>query len=136
MCFPECVPGYEPVPNACICRPIKDAGGSDAPSDQAETGDAAETLASCAPGTTCGAGSLCIEGCPSSANPSIGAVPGVCGVPGRDTCGCGVIADPCDTPGTVCLMPACCDHAGICVTPTERAAICARPEGAHFDCSI
>jgi hypothetical protein len=32
-------------------------------------------------------------------------------------------------------MPACCDFDGICVTPSERAAICARPEGAHFDCS-
>jgi hypothetical protein len=32
-------------------------------------------------------------------------------------------------------MPACCDFEGICVTPSERAAICARPEGAHFDCS-
>jgi hypothetical protein len=32
-------------------------------------------------------------------------------------------------------MPACCDYDGICVTPAERAAICARPEGAHFDCA-
>jgi hypothetical protein len=32
-------------------------------------------------------------------------------------------------------MPACCDYEGICVTPTERAAICLRPEGAHFDCT-
>ena len=63
------------------------------------------------------------------------AVPGICSVPGRDTCGCGAVSDPCDTPGTVCLMPACCDYPGICVTPAERASICARPEGAHFDCS-
>jgi hypothetical protein len=32
-------------------------------------------------------------------------------------------------------MPACCDYEGICVTPSERAEICSRPEGAHFDCS-
>jgi hypothetical protein len=83
----------------------------------------------------CGAGSTCIEGCPSSAEPSVGAVGGICSVPGRDTCGCGAVADPCDTPGTVCLMPACCDYEGICVTPTERAEICSRPESTHFDCS-
>jgi hypothetical protein len=32
-------------------------------------------------------------------------------------------------------MPACCDYEGLCVTPGERAEICSRPEGAHFDCS-
>jgi hypothetical protein len=32
-------------------------------------------------------------------------------------------------------MPACCDYEGVCVTPAERAAVCARPEGAHFDCT-
>jgi len=32
-------------------------------------------------------------------------------------------------------MPTCCDYQGICVTPAERADICSRPEGAHFDCS-
>jgi hypothetical protein len=31
-------------------------------------------------------------------------------------------------------MPACCDYEGICVTPGERDAICARPEAVHFDC--
>ena len=32
-CFPDCVAGYEPVPDACTCRPIADAAvdaGSDA----------------------------------------------------------------------------------------------------------
>jgi hypothetical protein len=98
--------------------------------------DDGNAFSSCTPsGATCGAGSACIEGCPSSAKQSIGDVPGICSVPGRDTCGCGVVVDPCVTPGTICLMPACCDYQGICVTPAERAAICARPEGAHFDCS-
>lgn len=143
-CYPNCAQGYEPIPNGCGCRPAQDAGRFDAPVDQtegrdtggqAEGGDSGSALASCAPATGCGTGSTCIEGCPSSARPSIGSVPGICSVPGRDSCGCGAALDPCTTPGTVCLMPACCDYEGICVTPPERAAICARPEGAHFDCS-
>jgi hypothetical protein len=32
-------------------------------------------------------------------------------------------------------MPKCCDYEGICVTPDERVAICARPEGSRFDCT-
>ena len=135
-CYLSCAPGYEQAPNTCSCRAIADAGNSDLSSEQTDaTGDTGSALASCAPATGCGAGSTCIEGCPASAKPSIGAVPGICSGPGRDTCGCGAVLDPCDTPGTVCLMPACCDYEGICVTPAERAAICARPEGAHFDCS-
>jgi hypothetical protein len=133
-CLPDCIPGYEPVPNACSCRPVQDAGIKDATAEQMETGNAEEALGSCTPDAGCGSGSLCIGGCPSSAMPSIGAAGGICSVPGRDTCGCGAVLDPCTTPGTVCLMPACCDYEGICVTPAERAAICARPEGAHFDC--
>ena len=135
MCYPNCMPGYEPIPNGCGCRVVQDAGPSDAVADQIEASDGGAALASCTPDAGCGTGSMCIEGCPSSAKPSIGAVGGICSVPGRDTCGCGVALDPCTTPGTICLMPACCDYEGICVTPAERAAICARPESAHFDCS-
>src|SRR5256885_3397019 len=52
MCLPDCVPGYEPVPNACTCRPVDDAGGGfDAVSDRTETGDADGGLASCDPDT-------------------------------------------------------------------------------------
>jgi len=29
-CAVDCAPGYEPVPNACTCRPVSDAGGTDA----------------------------------------------------------------------------------------------------------
>jgi hypothetical protein len=143
-CNVDCIPGYEPTSDGCSCHPVPDAGadrnrfdasdGSTSPdgSDGATDGG---PLASCVPGTACGSGSTCIEGCPASVRPSIGAVGGICSVPGRDTCGCGVALDTCQTPGTVCLMPACCDYEGICVTPAERAAICARPEAAHFDCS-
>ena len=134
-CYPDCVQGYEPIPNGCGCRPVQDAGGLDTPADQTDGGDSGSALASCEPAAGCGTGSTCIEGCPSSARPSIGSAPGICSVPGRDTCGCGAVLDPCTTPGTACLMPACCDYEGICVTPAERASICARPEGAHFDCS-
>ena len=134
-CNVDCIQGYEPIPSGCGCRPVPATGGLDASVDQAEGGDSGSALASCEPATGCGAGSTCIGGCPSSAKPSIGSVPGVCSVPGRDTCGCGAVLAPCTTAGTTCLMPACCDYEGICVTPSERAAICARPEGAHFDCS-
>lgn len=140
-CYPDCVAGYEPVPNACTCRPVADAatdGASSDATDESTVLDAASDgspLGSCVPGSVCGPGSTCIEGCPASAKPAIGSVGGICSVPGRDTCGCGATIDTCTTPGTVCLMPACCDYEGICVTPAERAAICARPESAHFDCS-
>ena len=138
-CQIDCALGYEAVPDACSCRPIPDAGMDRNASDAAGGKDAATgdggPLASCVPGGTCGTGSTCIEGCPASARPSIGAVGGICSVPGRDTCGCGAVLDTCQTPGTVCLMPACCDYEGLCVTPTERAAICARPEAVHFDCT-
>lgn len=106
--------------------------GADAVVDS--SADAADApiapLASCTPTASCGAGSDCITGCPTS-----GPERGVCSVPGRDMCGCGAVLDPCETPGTVCLMPACCDYKGVCVTPAERADICSRPEGARFDCN-
>jgi hypothetical protein len=136
-CSVNCADGYEKNPGNCSCRPIRDGGadaiaasdgGSDAASDAA-------LLASCLPGSACGAGSTCIDGCPASRLPANTTAGGVCSVAGRDTCGCGGVLDPCDTPGTVCLMPACCDFQGVCVTPAERAAICARPEGVHFDCA-
>jgi hypothetical protein len=126
-CLPDCALGYEPVPHTCSCRPLPDAGTTDAPK--------AEPLASCAPAVGCVAGARCVEGCPRYRVTSSVPPVGVCTVPGRDSCGCGVVADPCETPGTFCLMPACCDFEGICVTAEERAAICARPEGAHFDCT-
>jgi len=136
-CIADCADGYEAVPNSCSCRPIQDAGSADSSADTAadaaSSADAtdAATLASCLPGTNaCGASSTCVQGCPNA-----GSQTGVCSVPGRDTCGCGGVLDPCDTPGMVCLMPACCDYQGICVTPAERAAICARVEGARFDCA-
>ena len=132
-CIADCADGYEPIPNSCSCRPILDAGSADSSADTASAADATDAgaLASCLLGTNaCGTGSTCIQGCPNT-----GSLAGVCSVPGRDTCGCGGVLDPCDTPGTVCLMPACCDYMGICVTPAERVAICARVESGHFDCA-
>ena len=126
-----------PPCDQCKCGLILDAAAvdssADAATNDASAADATEagTLASCLLGTNgCGAGSTCVQGCPNA-----GSLAGVCSVPGRDTCGCGGVLDPCDTPGTVCLMPACCDYQGICVTPAERAAICARVESGHFDCT-
>jgi len=123
-CFADCAEGYEIVPHTCSCRRVADAGLAPA-----------APLASCALAVGCTAGSTCIEGCPGFGTSSSVPAAGICSVPGRDSCGCGVVADPCETPGTTCLMPACCDYPGICVTPDERVAICARPEGAHFDCT-
>jgi hypothetical protein len=123
-CYPDCIYGYEPIPGECSCRPIPDGGGS-----------AGGPLSSCREGSACATGSRCIVGCPYLGSFSPNPANGICSVPGRDTCGCGGVLDPCDLPGTVCLMPACCDYQGICVTPDERAAICARPEGSHFDCT-
>ena len=138
-CFVDCAFGYEAAPNSCSCRLIADASvdGADRV-DSAGQSDAVPdgaALASCAPGSSCGTGSTCIAACPVPQDAAGGATGGICSVPGRDSCGCGIIADPCGSPGTLCLMPACCDYSGVCVTPTERAAICARPEGVHFDCS-
>jgi hypothetical protein len=126
-CAVDCADGFEPIPQSCLCRPTTDGGAGSGGSGG--TGGGGAPLATCSPAAPCGASSSCIRGCPSD-----GAVIGVCSVPGRDTCGCGGILDPCDAPGTTCLMPACCDNPGICVTPAERAEICARAEGAAFDC--
>jgi hypothetical protein len=32
-CYPDCIAGYEPVPNACTCRPVADAATDGASSD-------------------------------------------------------------------------------------------------------
>ena len=123
-CMVDCAPGYAPIPDECSCRPIPYSGGS-----------AGSPLGSCMSGNTCLYGLSCIEGCPASRLGLADAPPGICSIAGRDTCGCGAVDDPCETAGTVCLRPACCDFQGVCVTPDERAAICARPESVHFDCS-
>jgi len=133
-----CAAGFRPDDDTCICRPLNDAaaddGRGDASAVDSDTDDAA-MLASCGPAASgCGGGSTCIDGCPASHFPDAGSVGGVCSVPGRDTCGCGAVLDTCATAGTTCLMPACCDYPGVCVTPAERAEICARPESIHFDC--
>ena len=57
---------------------------------------------------------------------------GVCKVPGRETCGCGAAAQACTTAGTSCLMPSCCDHQGLCVTDSERQAVCSGLMASHF----
>lgn len=123
-CAVDCAPGYEVVPGACDCRPIPYSGGS-----------AGNPLGACLSSGPCLYGLTCIEGCPSSRLGRLDIPAGVCSIGGRDTCGCGAVDDPCTTAGTTCLKPACCDYHGVCVTAAERADICARPEGAHFDCS-
>jgi hypothetical protein len=35
-CYPDCIPGYEPVPNACTCRPAADAATDGNHSDRAD----------------------------------------------------------------------------------------------------
>jgi hypothetical protein len=56
-------------------------------------------------------------------------------VAGRETCGCGGVDQPCTTPGLDCLYPSCCDYQGLCLTPTERQAVCSGPMAAKFNCA-
>ena len=77
----------------------------------------------------CGQGSSCIGGCPLKGGG------GLCSVAGRETCGCGIIDQPCTTPGLECLYPSCCDYQGLCLTPDERQTVCAGPLAAKFNCA-
>lgn len=102
-------------------------------SDTADGGeDPAGPYPSCDPaqGGACGEGSFCREVCPGD-----GSAVGFCTIPDRDSCGCGGVFDPCDTAGTTCLMPSCCDYWGLCVTPDEGDSICDGLFAEHFDCS-
>jgi hypothetical protein len=85
-------------------------------------------------GGDCPPESTCVEGCPFGSSATITSPGGVCSIPGRESCGCGVVAQPCTTPGLECLMPACCDYGGLCVTPEEKAAVCNGPDGVRFRC--
>ena len=114
-----------------------DAGGPDGGDEDVAGTEAGAVLGPCAPGgqDACPAGSMCVQGCPSSG--AAGAKPpgGLCSAPGRESCGCGIIPSPCTTPGLDCLLPACCDNQGLCVTPQEKATICAGPDAFRFACA-
>jgi hypothetical protein len=91
-----------------------------------------EGLGPCAPNAAdaCGASSVCVEGCAIAGKP----VGGLCTVPGRPRCACGIVASPCESPDLDCLLPACCDLEGLCVTAAEKAKICAGPDAFRFAC--
>ena len=111
------------------------ANAPDASGDAAPDAAPAEALGHCDPlGAPCSGGVECVEGCPFSVRPGAGPRGGLCRVPGREQCGCGIVPSPCTTPGLDCLMPACCDDEGLCVTPQEKATICAGPDAFRFDC--
>jgi hypothetical protein len=95
-------------------------------------------LSHCVPGepSRCPADSSCVAGCPYGQNASIPTAGGLCSVPGRESCGCGAVVQPCTTQGSTCLMPSCCDNEGLCVTPDEQAAICAGPDAVRFQCAL
>jgi len=85
-------------------------------------------LATCSDDESCCEGSMCVGNtCP----PTQGA--GVCTPPDRDGCGCGAVWDDCDTPGTTCLSAG-CEYPGVCVTPSEMAAICNSADPGCFVC--
>lgn len=115
-----------------------EAGAADVSNDVVVSQDG--PLSHCIPGALahCSSGSTCVEGCPSPTaagpNSGISARGGVCSVPTRESCGCGVVLQPCTTPGLTCLMPSCCDYEGLCLTPDERATICAGPDAVRFHC--
>jgi hypothetical protein len=113
-----------------------DAAPDAALDDAAPHAAPAEALGHCDPlaANPCLGGVECVEGCPYSARPGAGPRGGLCRVPGREQCGCGIIPDPCTTPGLDCLMPACCDDEGLCVTSQEKATICAGPDAFRFEC--
>lgn len=94
----------------------------------------AAPLTHCLPSSAapCESGSICVEGCPS--NPALPDPGGICSVPGRETCGCGAMPQPCTSAGLDCLMPSCCDYPGLCVTPDEKDVICGGPDALRFDC--
>jgi hypothetical protein len=101
--------------------------------DAALPAEAEVGLDPCIPdaGGACPAGSICVEGCPRPTSPG-----GLCTVPGRERCGMGIVPNPCTTPGLDCLYAACGDLEGLCVTPTERARICAGPDAVRFACQL
>jgi hypothetical protein len=92
-------------------------------------------LSHCTPGDSnpCSPQSTCIQGCPNKPG-LLGPPGGICSVPGRESCGCGVVDQPCTSPGFKCLYPSCCDYEGLCVTQEERAAICAGADAPRFAC--
>jgi hypothetical protein len=92
-------------------------------------------LSHCTPGDSnpCSPQSTCIQGCPNKPG-LVGPPGGICSVPGRESCGCGVVDQPCTSPGFKCLYPSCCDYEGLCVTEEERAAICSGPDAPRFAC--
>jgi hypothetical protein len=113
---------------------VQACGGADPSGPSAY--DAATPLAHCVPGeaSSCVTGSHCVEGCPSNLLPSGVARGGICTGVGRESCGCAANPAPCTTPGLECLLPACCEAEGVCVTPEERTAICAGPDAVRFAC--
>jgi hypothetical protein len=121
-----------------------DASSAEAPDTSSAGGDAIPSveagaiLGFCLPGAAgaCPSGSQCVPGCPYQPNSlrPIKGPGGLCSVPGRESCGCGIVPAPCTTPGLDCLMPACCDYEGLCVTPAEKATICAGPDAVRFAC--
>ena len=52
-CFPDCVAGYEPVPNACTCRPIADAGADGNLSDVADGSTSSDGASDAGPPSSC-----------------------------------------------------------------------------------
>jgi hypothetical protein len=122
------LPGPSPVEGR-LGMPSPDAGVSF---------DAGAPLGPCRPGAAdaCPVGSSCVQGCPNVSSPTLTTPGGLCSVPGRESCGCGVVLSPCTTAGMGCLMPACCDFEGLCVTPAERVAICSGPDALRFNCGL
>jgi hypothetical protein len=109
-------------------------GGSDVSLDSGDA-NTGSPFGHCAPTRRdCPSGSFCVEGCPHGFGNNIPNQGGICSVPGRESCGCGAISQPCTTPGLHCLRPSCCDFPGLCVTVAEENAICAGPDAVRFAC--
>lgn len=131
---PLCSEGCTAPCGCCFCTPGERRGDLICTKSgcyaQAVAPDAGILLACSGQGDPlCGQASSCITGCPSKGGG------GLCSVAGREMCGCGIIDQPCTTPGLECLYPSCCDYQGLCLTPAERQAVCSGPLAAQFNCT-
>jgi hypothetical protein len=129
----------------CHSSPAAPGAGDERDAEAIDAGDApapveaGAPLGHCLPHAdgACPSGSTCVEGCPWQPNQSFIPAPGgLCTFPGREQCGMGIVPNPCTTPGLACLYAGCGDYEGICVTPTEKATICAGPDAVRFACQL
>jgi hypothetical protein len=82
----------------------------------------------------CSAGG-CTDPCLTTCTEGGAPTNGICRDTNNGTCECGVaLTDNCVKPGTSCVCPSCGDGTGICVTATQKTALCSGGFGWAFRC--